>query len=72
MTAKDLRKEALGLSRVERARLARELLESLDDSTDADAEQAWLEEVEHRSAGAGARKCSWAAGEASRTPRRTW
>lgn len=46
--AKDLRREALLLSREERARLARDLLESLDPGTDEDAEQAWLEEAERR------------------------
>jgi len=48
--AKDLRREALSLSRAERAGLARELLESLDDTSDPDAEQAWLDEAEQRSA----------------------
>lgn len=48
--AKDLRREALSLSRAERAGLARELLESLDDSADPEAEQAWLDEAEQRSA----------------------
>jgi putative addiction module component (TIGR02574 family) len=48
--AKDLRQEALSLPRDERAVLARELLESLDEPFDADADAAWLEEVERRSA----------------------
>lgn len=46
--AKDLRSEALGLPRNERAGLARELLESLDGPPDADADQAWLDETERR------------------------
>ena len=46
--AKDLRQEALLLSREERAALARDLIESLDEPAAADADQAWLEEAERR------------------------
>jgi putative addiction module component (TIGR02574 family) len=48
--AKDLRREVLGLSREERAGLARDLIDSLDPARDDDAEQAWLEEAERRAA----------------------
>jgi putative addiction module component (TIGR02574 family) len=45
-----LEAEALELSRPERARLARRLLESLDTETDEDAEveRAWEEEIRQR------------------------
>jgi len=46
--AKVLRQEALRLPRDERAVLARDLIESLDDPADDDAEQAWLDEAERR------------------------
>ena len=46
--AKDLRQEALRLSREERAGLARDLIESLDEPADDDPEQAWLDEAERR------------------------
>ena len=45
---KNLRREALNLSREERAGLARELIESLDAVRDDDAERAWLDEAERR------------------------
>jgi len=48
--AKVLRQEALRLPRDERAVLARDLIESLDDPADDDAEQAWLDEAERRAA----------------------
>lgn len=48
--AKRLRQEILDLPRAERAGLARELLESLEDAVDAGVEHAWLEEAENRSA----------------------
>jgi putative addiction module component (TIGR02574 family) len=48
--AKDLRREALALSREERSGLARDLIESLEAGRDDDAEQAWLDEAEHRAA----------------------
>jgi putative addiction module component (TIGR02574 family) len=40
--------EALGLSAADRADLAAELLSSLDGPADADAESAWLAEIERR------------------------
>ena len=46
--AKNLRSEALGLPRKERAGLARELLESLDSPPDEGAEEAWIDEAERR------------------------
>ena len=39
---------ALALSVEERADLARELIASLDGAIDADAEQAWTDEIERR------------------------
>jgi len=39
---------ALALSVNERAKLARELLESLHEDADADVAAAWVEEIEHR------------------------
>jgi putative addiction module component (TIGR02574 family) len=48
--AKDLRRDVLGLTREERAGLARDLIESLDPARDDDAEQAWLDEAERRAA----------------------
>jgi len=43
-----LRSEALALPPAERAKLAHALLESLHDEGDADAEVAWLEELDRR------------------------
>ncbi|MBU2602799.1 MAG: addiction module protein [Actinobacteria bacterium] len=48
MTLNELRREALQLDPSTRARLARELLESLDDLTDAQVEQLWLHEADQR------------------------
>ena len=56
--AKDLRREALGLSREERAGLARDLIESLDPARDDGAEQAWLDEAERRAADASSGQAS--------------
>ena len=39
---------AMKLSRPERARVARELLESLDPDSDSGAEDLWVEEIERR------------------------
>lgn len=44
MTIDELRREALGLDLPSRASLARELLSSLDDLSEAETEQLWLEE----------------------------
>jgi len=46
MTIEQLRSEAFKLPHHERARLARELIESLDD--DAELERMWYEEAERR------------------------
>lgn len=40
--------EALKLPSVERARLASELMASVDGEADDDAEQAWAEEIDRR------------------------
>jgi putative addiction module component (TIGR02574 family) len=44
----DLLPAALALSMSERARLARELIESLDEETDEDATELWAREIERR------------------------
>ena len=46
--AAELLKDALSLPPEGRAALADSLLESLDQEIDADAEQAWLEEIQKR------------------------
>ena len=50
VTTKDLEIEALKLPPVQRARLVRSLLASLNDVTDAEVEALWLEEAERRNA----------------------
>ena len=45
---KNLFKEALSLPAEQRAPLAHELLQSLDEGEDPDAAQAWLAEIERR------------------------
>jgi len=40
--------ELLRLTAAQRARLAFELVQSLDESSDLDSEQAWLTEIEKR------------------------
>lgn len=47
----ELEEEARQLPPRERARLIRNLIASLDEGADADAEQAWLDEAERRLAG---------------------
>lgn len=44
MSIDELRREALGLDLSTRASLARDLLSSLDDLSEAEVEQLWLEE----------------------------
>ena len=44
MSIDELRREALGLDLSSRARLARDLLSSLDDLSESEIEQLWLEE----------------------------
>jgi putative addiction module component (TIGR02574 family) len=48
MSSDDLLRAALELPPPERAKLARELLESLDESSEPGVEQAWLAEVTRR------------------------
>jgi Putative addiction module component len=48
MTIDELKREALQLDPSKRASRARDLLESLDDLTEAEVEQLWLEEAERR------------------------
>jgi putative addiction module component (TIGR02574 family) len=48
MTLEELFKQALQLPTKERAKLAGELLESLDDEPDEDVEAAWNAEIERR------------------------
>jgi hypothetical protein len=48
MTIDELKREALQLDPSTRAGLARDLLESLDDLTEAETEQLWLDEAERR------------------------
>ena len=48
MDFKSLEKQALGLPAPERAKLAQELLESLDSLTASEREQLWLDEAERR------------------------
>ena len=48
MNAKELREAALALTPGERARLAHDLLHSLETEPDAGADEAWLAELEKR------------------------
>lgn len=48
METKQIEQEALHLPVKDRARLANRLLESLDDVSESDAEQLWLEEARRR------------------------
>lgn len=48
MTIDELKREALQMDPSMRASLARDLLESLDDLSQAEIEQLWLEEAERR------------------------
>lgn len=48
MTTSDVREAALSLPLEDRARLARELLESLGDVEDAGAAEAWASAIERR------------------------
>ena len=50
MGATDILADILRLPAEERARLARELIRSLDGESDADAAQAWDVEIERRGA----------------------
>jgi putative addiction module component len=48
VTIDELKREALGLDVSTRASLARDLLVSLDDLSEAEAERLWLEEAVRR------------------------
>jgi hypothetical protein len=48
MTIDELKREALGLDPTDRASLARDLLESLANLTDAEIERLWFDEAERR------------------------
>lgn len=48
MTSDDLLPELLGLPEAERARLARELIASLDGEGEQGAAEAWVRELERR------------------------
>lgn len=48
MTIDELKREALLLDPSNRASLARDLLESLDDLSEPEIEQLWLDEAERR------------------------
>ncbi len=50
MDIEALEREALKLSAEDRARLARELLDSLDDLSAEESERLWLEEADRRAA----------------------
>ena len=50
MDIKALEREALKLSAEDRARLARELLDSLDELSAEEIDRLWLEEAGHRAA----------------------
>lgn len=58
---KDIAAEALELPLTARADLASQLLDSLDDLTEAEADQLWAEEAERRYA-------AYKSGEAGSTP----
>jgi putative addiction module component (TIGR02574 family) len=48
MSIDELRREALSLDLSSRARLARDLLDSLDELSEAELEQLWLDEAARR------------------------
>lgn len=48
MSIDELRRLALALGHRERAQLAHELLRSLDDLSESETEQLWLDEAERR------------------------
>lgn len=50
MNIETIRREALSLPPQQRAQLAEQLLSSLDDLSEAEIEQLWLQEAERRSA----------------------
>ena len=48
MTVDELRREALRLDHTQRAKLAHDLLESLDELSESEIEQLWLQEAARR------------------------
>ncbi|MBW2276252.1 MAG: addiction module protein [Deltaproteobacteria bacterium] len=48
MTVEELLAQSLSLPAPERARVAREIIASLDGDTDADAAERWLDEIRRR------------------------
>jgi len=48
MTERQIAAQALRLSVKQRARLARDLLDSLEEARDAGVQEAWLDEAERR------------------------
>jgi putative addiction module component (TIGR02574 family) len=50
MTIDELLAETLSLPATQRARVAREIIASLDEASDADAAERWLEEIRARAA----------------------
>jgi hypothetical protein len=48
MKFEDIERQALGLSAQERARLAQELLDSIDRLSDSEVASLWLDEAERR------------------------
>ena len=50
MTVEELLAQSLSLPAPERARVAREIIASLDGGTDADAAERWLDEIRRRAA----------------------
>jgi putative addiction module component (TIGR02574 family) len=48
MSSDDVRSAALTLPAIERAKLAHELLRSLDGPDDSEVESCWIEEIERR------------------------
>jgi len=48
MTVDELRREALRLDHAQRAKLAHDLLESLDELSESEIEQLWLQEAARR------------------------
>jgi putative addiction module component (TIGR02574 family) len=47
-TLENVEREAFSLTAADRARLAMDLIKSLDNQDDADAEELWLQEAERR------------------------
>lgn len=63
MDFKSLEKQALGLPAQERAKLAHELLSSLDTLSPSEREQLWLDEAERRARQLDSREVSLVPGD---------